>query len=128
MASILLTNVDSCDAQKEHFQWYAATPPDVHQVLLPRHSLLFCFVSTQDHLIVDGTLRLYVALHQWSRGSKYIYLAFKATMTTHKLIKKCSYRLNCLISDWFGPRPFSKIINKHNKMVVAVHLRERTKI
>ena len=72
MASILLKNVDIRSVQKEHLQCYAATPRDVHSVLLPRHSLLFCFPSPQDHLIENGMLRLYVTLHQQGHASKYI--------------------------------------------------------
>ena len=64
MASILLTNVDLLNAQKEHLQWYGATPPDVHSVLLQMHSLSFCFASPQDHLIADSMPRLYIALYQ----------------------------------------------------------------
>ena len=40
-----------------------------------------------------------------------IYLDFEATMTTHKLVKKRSYRQSCLISDWLGLRLFCEIIN-----------------
>ena len=57
-----------------------------------------------------------------------IYLDFEATMTTHKLIKKHSYRQSCLISDWFGLRQFSEIMNPENKMAVAIHLKEGEKI
>ena len=32
------------------------------------------------------------------------------------------------MSDQFGLRPFSKIINVENKMAVDIHLRERAKI
>ena len=60
------------------------------------HSLLFCFAFPQDHLVVDGMLRLYVAVHQVVQASIHIinkfsplisYLDLEATMTTHKLIK-----------------------------------------
>ena len=57
-----------------------------------------------------------------------IYLDFKATMTTHKLIKKCSYRQSCHFSDWIGLQPFSDIIIADNKMAVAILPRERANI
>ena len=57
-----------------------------------------------------------------------ICLDFEATMTTYKLLKKRSYRQNCLISDWFGLRPFSETINPDNKMAAAIHFRKRSKI
>ena len=57
-----------------------------------------------------------------------IYLDFKATMTTHKLIKKCSYRQSWNFSDWVGLQPFSDIIIADNKMAVAILPRERANI
>ena len=48
-----------------------------------------------------------------------IYLDLEAIMTTHKVIKKLSYRQICLISDCFGLQPFSEIIIEDNKMAVA---------
>ena len=120
-----MTNVNLRDVQKEHLQWYATTTVDVHPVLLPRHFLSFCFASPQDHLIADGMLRLYVTLHQ---SPLIIYLRFEATMATHNLIKKCSYRQSCLISDWFGFQLFSETTNADNNMALAIHLREKAKI
>ena len=96
-ASILLANLDLRDAQKEHLQWYVATTPDVHPVLLRRHSLPVCFASLQDHLIADLMLDytlLYTSkvvqpsTHTIDKFSPLIiYLDFEATMTTLKLIK-----------------------------------------
>ena len=125
MVSIFLTNVDLRDVQKEHLQRYATTTVDVHPVLLPRHFLSFCFASPQDHLIVYDVLRLYVTLHQ---SPLIIYLGFEAAMATHNLIKKCSYRQSCLISDSFGFQPFSETTNADNNMVLAIHLRETATI
>ena len=67
-----------------------------------------CFINKFSHLI--------------------IYLDFEASMTTHELITKRSYRQNCLFSDWVGLWPFSEIIIADNKMVVAIHFREKEKI
>ena len=48
-----------------------------------------------------------------------IYLDFKATMATHKLKKKLSYRQSCLFSVWIVFQPSSEIIIADNKMAVA---------
>ena len=45
-------------------------------------------------------------------------------MTTHKLVKKPSYRQSCLFSDWIGFQPFSEIIICI-KMVVVIYLTDR---
>ena len=107
--------------------------------LLPKHSLSFCFASPQDHLTADALLRLYALLYTSKVVKASIHtikkiislnhlFGLRSNHTTHKLIKKRSYRQNCLISGWFGLRPFSEIIDANNEMAVAIHLSEKANI
>ena len=139
MASILSINVDLRDAQKEHLQWCAVTPPDVLQHFYqnsPYRSVLPLHKTIWLRMLCWGYMRCSTPVRSWKQvytplkklSPLIIYLDFEATMTTHKLIKKRSYRQNCLISGWFGLRPFSEIIDANNEMAVAIHLSEKANI
>ena len=62
MTTILLTNVDLCDAQKERLNDMRPLPQMC--VLLPRDFLRSVLPFHKTIFFADGMLRLYVALNQ----------------------------------------------------------------
>ena len=133
MASILLTNFDLAMHKKNNFNDMQSLLPICIQYFYK--GILYRSVLLLHKTTANGMLRLYVFLYTSKvvqaiirTINKFspliIYLDFEASMTTHKLIKKHSYRQSCLISNWFGLRPFSEIIDADKKMAVAICLRE----
>ena len=101
----------------------------LYRSVLPLHKSIWLSMALRGYKLLCTIQVVHASTHTINKSSPLIiYLDFEATTTTHKLIKKRSYRHCCYISDLFGLRQFSEIMKPENKMTVAIHLKEVTKI